>query len=434
MGKITPDLIRKVTRLSFVLRLYLLDTLNRFRTARRVVTVQKAEHNEKILATLEEVALHQLSIEKIEVLGRVCRQLKILYLQNNLIQKLENLHQLKELQYLNIALNNISKFQNLQRCESLQKLDVTLNFIGKAGLLSVSSLQYNIHLKDLHCLGNPCTEWTGYRAYVIAQLPSLQNLDGTAIKPSERIAAQQALPQLAQQLHQELLADGIDPQAHSRAEDDSLDIENVQENGVVGEDGQLRRPWCAATRILEHREAQQQEADAVAKRCGSGQRDPMAAAPRPKHDNFPPLPADGSILQCNEGHWQFSLQDSDDGSHVVLEVAVGKLLDSSLIAADVQPLAVRLLIKGRLLQLKLPEEVRPDQSVAQRSKASGNLSISMPKERPPARSSPWASRGSAPGLSNFCAPQKPGLAVSQTALLHHAAVAEAQEDDDVPPL
>ena len=55
--------------------------------------------------------------------------------------------------------------------------------------------------------------------------------DGTAIKPSERIAAQQALPQLAQQLHQELLADGIDPQAHSRAEDDSLDIENVQENG-----------------------------------------------------------------------------------------------------------------------------------------------------------------------------------------------------------
>ena len=49
-------------------------------------------------------------------------------------------------------------------------------------------------------------------------------------------------------------------------------------------------------------------------------------------------------------------------------------------------------MQGRLLQLKLPEEVRPDQSVAQRSKASGNLSISMPKERPPARSSPWASR------------------------------------------
>ncbi len=57
--------------------------------------VQKAEHNDGLLSSLEEVALHQQNIEKIEVLGKVCRQLKILYLQNNLIQKLENLHQLK---------------------------------------------------------------------------------------------------------------------------------------------------------------------------------------------------------------------------------------------------------------------------------------------------------------------------------------------------
>lgn len=40
-------------------------------------------------------------------------------------------------------------------------------------------------------------------------------------------------------------------------------------------------------------------------------------------------------------------------------------------------------LQGRLLQLKLPEEVQPDAAVAQRSKATGNLSISMPKERPP---------------------------------------------------
>ena len=57
--------------------------------------------------------------------------------------------------------------------------------------------------------------------------------DGVAIKPSERIAAQQALPHLQQQLHQELLADGLDPEACALVEDDSLDIENVQENGLV---------------------------------------------------------------------------------------------------------------------------------------------------------------------------------------------------------
>ncbi len=50
-------------------------------------------------------------------------------------------------------------------------------------------------------------------------------------------------------------------------------------------------------------------------------------------------------MQCNEGHWSFSLQDSNDGSHILLDVAVGKFLDSSLILADVQPHVARLLIK-----------------------------------------------------------------------------------------
>ena len=44
---------------------------------------------------------------------------------------------------------------------------------------------------------------------------------------------------------------------------------------------------------------------------------------------------------------------------VVLDVPVGRYLDTSLIKADVQPTYVRLLIKGRLLQLVLPCEVRP---------------------------------------------------------------------------
>jgi protein TilB len=48
----------------------------------------------------------------------------------------------------------------------------------------------------------------------------------------------------------------------------------------------------------------------------------------------------------------------------------------------VQPTYVRLLIKGRLLQLLLPAEVRPDKAIAQRSKITGNLVLTMPKERP----------------------------------------------------
>lgn len=48
-----------------------------------------------MLASLEEVSLHQQGIERIELLGHACRALKILYLQSNVISRLENLHRLK---------------------------------------------------------------------------------------------------------------------------------------------------------------------------------------------------------------------------------------------------------------------------------------------------------------------------------------------------
>jgi protein TilB len=83
---------------------------------------------------------------------------------------------LQDLEYLNLAINNITKVQNLQRCESLQRLDLTINFIPKAGLLSLRSLAANYNLRDLFLIGNPCTDWPGYRQYVVAQLPQLAKL------------------------------------------------------------------------------------------------------------------------------------------------------------------------------------------------------------------------------------------------------------------
>ncbi|CAF1188443.1 unnamed protein product, partial [Didymodactylos carnosus] len=91
---------------------------------------KRAEHNEGELFSLEEVSLHQQDIEKIEFLDKWCRELKILYLQSNLIPKIENVNRLKKLEYLNLALNNIEVIENLEGCESLNKLDLTVNFIG----------------------------------------------------------------------------------------------------------------------------------------------------------------------------------------------------------------------------------------------------------------------------------------------------------------
>ncbi len=101
----------------------------------------------------------------------LCKRLKILLLQSNVIRKIQNLHKLKELEYLNLALNNIEKVENLQRCEFLNKLDLTLNFIPKAGLLSLHSLSHNIHLRELYLVGNPCADWGGCVLFPLSPLP-----------------------------------------------------------------------------------------------------------------------------------------------------------------------------------------------------------------------------------------------------------------------
>ena len=44
---------------------------------------------------------------------------------------------------------------------------------------------------DRYLTGNPCTEYQGYREYVIAALDHLQWLDGKEIEKSERILAKQ---------------------------------------------------------------------------------------------------------------------------------------------------------------------------------------------------------------------------------------------------
>lgn len=49
---------------------------------------RRAEHNDGSLLTLEEVALHQQGIERLEVLQEACPMLKIVLLQDNLIPRI----------------------------------------------------------------------------------------------------------------------------------------------------------------------------------------------------------------------------------------------------------------------------------------------------------------------------------------------------------
>ncbi|XP_058483372.1 dynein axonemal assembly factor 11 isoform X2 [Solea solea] len=293
---------------------------------------RRAEHNESEIFSLEEVSLHQQDIEKIEHLDTWCRELKILYLQNNLIGRMENLSRLKKLQYLNLALNNIEVIENLEGCESLQKLDLTVNFIGR--LSSVETLRHNLHLRELFLVGNPCAEFQGYRQYVVTSLPQLKWLDGTKISRSERIGASQGLEEVR------------------------------------------RRVWVQEEEYLKRRKEEKEEAERKgAGEDGGNEDDARNAAVCSEEDEE----------QHEKEFWHTPCSFTPESrleAHRHLEEkrrAKEKHMDSSLLDVDIQPTFARVSVRGKMFQMVLPVEVRPDSSTALRSQTTGHLLLTMPR-------------------------------------------------------
>ncbi|KAM9791691.1 dynein axonemal assembly factor 11 isoform 1-T1 [Syngnathus typhle] len=342
---------------------------------------RRAEHNECEIFSLEEVSLHQQDIERIEHIERWCRDLKILYLQNNLIPRIENVGRLKKLEYLNLALNNIEVIENLQGCENLQKLDLTVNFVGR--LSSVESLKENVHLRQLFLVGNPCTLFEGYRKYVVATLPQLKCLDGTEVTRSERIVANQGLEELRRRiLEQE------DQYLRKKAQEEEANSKQAEEppNGAPepqneSDEERLEKEFwhtpCAFTpesRLEAHRRL---EAKRTARDKGNEKKVKL-----PKTL----ITADGRVLNVNEPKLDFSLTEDDNNKRIVLDLAVYRHMDTSLMDVDVQPTYVKVTVKGKrqiptvqIFQLVLPAEVKPDSSTVRRSQTTGHLLLHMPR-------------------------------------------------------
>lgn len=74
--------------------------------------------------------------------------------------------------YVHLCIGQIELCFFQTGCEELKKLDLTANFVGE--LSSIEALKYNIHLKELFLVGNPCTEFEGYRQFVVATLHQLK--------------------------------------------------------------------------------------------------------------------------------------------------------------------------------------------------------------------------------------------------------------------
>ena len=355
---------------------------------------------------------------RIELLDTVARKIKILYLQNNLIPKIENVGRLKELNYLNLALNNVTKIEGLQGCEMLEKLDLTVNFVGD--LTGVVSLQVNRNLKILYLTGNPCALYEGYREYVAAKLPQLRTLDGIDITKSERIQAVQQLPLIEARIirlsaeHTEKLdakaayrAEKAKAKAQRDAGIDARRAKKVAEGRKAGpKDGDWYHVKKERPKIVEidsdyessEAEDSMDEDQMAAWWQADSEFDPEsryeAAVMSEKQEaaknkgnepkkkkvrrNF--FRADGKALNINEGGWGFLLEGQQEPDQpYVLDLACYKHLSTSEINLDVQPHYVRCTIKEKVFQLSLTEEVSPDSGKAERSEITGHLQVTMPK-------------------------------------------------------
>ncbi|XP_054286962.1 dynein axonemal assembly factor 11-like isoform X1 [Macrosteles quadrilineatus] len=326
---------------------------------------KRSEHNECVISTLEELSLHQEDIEKFEHIQNWCRDLKILLLQSNLISRIENVHKMKNLEYLNLALNNVEVIENLEGCESLQKLDLTLNFIGD--LLSVERLKANQHLQHLYLTGNPCTDYEGYREFVVATLPQLHTLDAKEIERSERIRAVQnytlVRPKIiAQQLDYKKKRE----QQKKSAEEKCL---NAAGDKATMDDSKF---W---EEISENTPETRIE---IAHHSRRAKQKPEEVKNSTKREiNL--FNKDGKPNNINEAKLSFSFEDDEDRNCYVLTLGIYKHLDTSLLDVDVQPTYVTVRVKGKVFQITLEDEVQVSLSTAQRSQTTGHLVVTMPK-------------------------------------------------------
>ncbi|XP_069777742.1 dynein axonemal assembly factor 11 isoform X6 [Narcine bancroftii] len=374
---------------------------------------QRAEHNNCEIFSLEEISLHQQEIERIEYIDKWCRDLKIIYFQNNLIPKIENVSRLKKLEYLNLALNNIERIENLDGCEFLKKLDLTVNFVGE--LTSVELLKVNVQLEELFLVGNPCYEFDGYRKYVIAVLPQLKWLDGKEISRSEQIQALQDFPVVQQRIleqqaayilkrtkekdHQQNFEEKeinekngkwkenpnsnghCSPEIHNALPAQGKNIGSKQFNrkddeGLreANEDEVNRKFWeepsyyTPESRLETHRY--------IEKMRKSKEKDKN---PRKQKPHQVLITSEGRVLNVNEPKIDFTLTDDEENNQFILDLAVYRYLDTSLLDIDVQPTYICVMVKGKAFQLVLQEEVNPDSSSAQRSQTTGHLLVTMPK-------------------------------------------------------
>jgi protein TilB len=331
---------------------------------------QKSEHHDAPLSELFEISLHQMKIIKIETLGKVCNRLRILYLQSNLISKIEGLHRLKDLEYLNLALNNVTMIENLESCEKLNKLDLTLNFIDLDTFeLSINNLRLNEKLTTLYFTGNPCTSWEPWKNIVLARLPHLKYLDGVEVVPSQVIEAKMHYPSSLQ----ELRARALEVREKKERDRKELNKEKLDPEKSYAYTAELRMEMAR----IEQEEEREKKRKKLAEEKSLQPPDYMAEA-KAKMNRKEESRADGTRPRMRNVP-KYIYQIDETPGEMICTIEVPRFLATSEIDVDIHPTWFQIAVKGDRLLLHLDEEVLPDSTKLHRITTNGKLVIKMPK-------------------------------------------------------
>ncbi|EFO65451.1 U2 small nuclear ribonucleoprotein A', putative [Giardia lamblia P15] len=308
---------------------------------------KRSEHNDSILDTLEEIALHQYMIRKIELIGDVCRNLQILLLQNNKIRRIENLSTLKKLKYLNLAINRVAKLENLASLESLEKLDLTANYIHN--YLDFATLGHLSRLTELYVVGNPLTTYPYWREYLITVLPHLEKLDGHEITRTDRILASSIYNEHLAEITATSFREYDTP--HWDEDSDNSDYEDRDANIKV-------KRAAEETASAEYRNRN--------------------ILPEERHR--PPRtvdPSTGLVRQYNELGFTFQFEEDASKREICCKIMVPIHMQTNLLEIDVDPFSILLISKEskKQMQIAWPYEIFADSVVCRRITSTGALKI-----------------------------------------------------------
>lgn len=178
------DLNEQTITLKMIMRRNLVDAgKNTYENKKDVL--QAADSKAEQLLKLTHIHLDRENIGKIDNLAEYLGPVTNLYLQHNLIKRIENLELLGKLAFLTLSNNRIARVENLRCLRSLKLLDLSANLIEE---FDVAELPYSLIVLDLRenkCLdGGEESIWCRmrYTDRVCGYLENLIQLNGEEIE------------------------------------------------------------------------------------------------------------------------------------------------------------------------------------------------------------------------------------------------------------